>query len=118
MPESTDRPGATGALIVMARPPASIGDDEFRSWFKGHLPEILEIECFTGARLLEIQLFASAPGRDLPFRYMAVYDFVGTPESAMSTLAAFRAGGGMKLPGWFDEFEAGDYLVSWTGVPA
>jgi hypothetical protein len=118
MTEAVNKCDATGVLIVMARPPASISDDAFRSWFKSHLPEILSIECFTSARLLEIDVFSSAPGRDATFRYMAIYDYVGDPQSAMAALAASRERGEMDLPPWFPEFEAGDYLVSWTGVPA
>lgn len=118
MPDSPASPAASGVLIVMARSPASIDDAEFLGWFKSHLPEILAIPCFVDARLLEIDLFASAPGQDLPYRYMAIYDYEGDPESAMAALGRARAAGEMKLPAWFDEFERDHCLVSWTGVPA
>ncbi len=118
MPSSTDDSQQSGVLIVMARSPASIDDGEFLRWFKAHLPEILAIPGFVDARLLEIEVFASAPGQDLPYRYMAIYDYVGDPPSAMAALAKARAAGEMKLPAWFDEFERDHCLVSWTGVPA
>jgi hypothetical protein len=110
--------GASGVLVVMAHAPASVSEEEFLAWFRSHLPEILAIPCFVEARLLEIEVFASAPGQALPYKHMAIYDFVGDPASAMGALAEARAAGQMKLPEWFDEFERDHCLVSWTGVPA
>jgi len=119
-PENPDASGSqtTGVLLVMARPPASIGDEEFRAWFKSHLPEILAIPCFVSARLLEIEVFASAPGEELPYRYLAIYDHVGDSASAMAAIGKARAAGDFVLPDWFGEFEGEHYLVSWTGQPA
>jgi hypothetical protein len=108
---------ATGVLVVMGRPPSGVTEDELRRWFKGHLPEILAIECFTDARLVEIETFANPPGQELAYRFLAIYDFAGDPTAAMAALGEARAAGRMDLPDWFDEFER-DCLVSWTGVPA
>lgn len=116
MSESTD--DATGVLIVMAHAPEGVSDADFHAWFKGHQPEILSIPCFTAARLLDLTLFDSPPELPLPYRYMAIYDYVGTPESAMQAIGSSRAAGEMDLPEWFDDFEQNHCLVSWTGVPA
>jgi hypothetical protein len=118
MADDVNSSDPTGVLIVLARSPESITEDAFVAWFRSHLPEILAIPCFTAARLLDLKLFASAPGRELPYRYMAIYDFDGTAETAMAAIGEARANNEFKLPQWFDEFEREDCLVSWTGVPA
>ena len=78
---------------------------EFNRWYEGHLPEVVGAKGFVAARLFRLDPFAVNPDIPSPYTHMAVYEFDGAPEAAMSALAAERRAGHMTLPDWFERFE-------------
>lgn len=78
-----------GRLIVLSNA-ADGRDDEFNDWYDNvHLGEVLALGPFTAA-----QRFRLAPEQISPqqHRYLAIYEFEGSPEDATAALRAGAAG--------------------------
>ena len=60
-------------------------DEEFNRWYDEiHLPEVLALPVFTGARRLQL-----APAQMFPeqrFRYLAIYEYRGSAAAALEAL--------------------------------
>jgi hypothetical protein len=58
-------------IMVVQSTPAEGREDEYNKWYSGtHIPQILEIPGFVGARRFQV----SDDGQSAPHRYMAVYE--------------------------------------------
>lgn len=101
--------------LVLTHPPEHVSDEDFEAWYRGHLPEILRIPGWIGAEVYKLETYV-IDGEQLPYRYAAMYTIEGNVEQAMKDLATERHSGCMDLPDWFEDFEAGSYLVSWNAL--
>ena len=58
-------------IMVVQSTPAEGREDEYNKWYSGtHIPQILEIPGFVGARRFQV----SDDAQPAPHRYMAVYE--------------------------------------------
>ena len=71
-------------------------EDEFNEWYtQRHLADVLSVAGFVSAQRFVVSTTQPRPDVSVPFRYLAVYEIDGSPQSAIE---AFRqAGGGMAM---------------------
>jgi hypothetical protein len=117
----------SGSLhIVFSRPPEGISEEEFNRWYDAHLPEILSIPGFVSARRFRLESVVEDATAPTPFRYLALYEIEGDPETVMAEMEKLSLGSkdsyaelkqvdssGPDLPDWWDEVG----FASWNCIP-
>jgi hypothetical protein len=111
--------------IVFSQPPEDVSEEEFNRWYDAHLPEILAVPGFVSARRFRLDPVVESADAPVPFRYLAVYELEGDPDTAMAELARLGLGSkdsyaelkqvdasGPELPGWWDEVR----FASWNCI--
>ncbi|MGH1561575.1 hypothetical protein [Mumia sp. DW29H23] len=76
------------AIMVVKTNPVDGREDEFNAWYSNeHVPEILAVPGFVGARRY-VALEDPADAGDPGFRYVAIYEIEGSVPEALAALGA------------------------------
>jgi hypothetical protein len=107
--------------IVFSEPPEGVSDEEFNRWYDAHLYEILAVPGFVAARRFELEPVVSE--REIPYRFVCVYEIDGDPADAIAALENHGFGdkdsyvalkdvdaGILELPEWFERA----HFASWN----
>ncbi|KAA1423059.1 hypothetical protein FE697_013065 [Mumia zhuanghuii] len=79
----------TNAIMVVKTNPVGGREDEFNAWYSGqHVPEILRVPGFVGARRYVALDQPVDDGGDAGFRYVAIYEIEGPVPDALAALGA------------------------------
>jgi hypothetical protein len=105
--------------LVFGAPPEGVSQEEFDSWYHGHVRENIIVEGFLGGQRFAVDQTMSgsrvasgtfesdigAPGAQArPFTHMAMYEYDGrTIEELRTDLFARIESGETVLPPWFDQ---------------
>ena len=123
--------------LVFSDPPAGVSDDEFNTWYDGHVHEILTVPGFESVRRYAIVPVVGADGSG-GFRFLAVYQLSCEPTQAIAALESHGlgsadsytelkntevgateveqgAGGPLPLPDWFAGVRFGSWNCTATG---
>ena len=98
--------------IVFSLPPASVGEEEYSSWYERHVAEILETPGFIAAR--RYWLGPASPDRPpVEFRHAVVYVMDRPSEEPLAELGRRQDAGELTIPDWFGEIR----FASFDGRP-
>lgn len=120
--------------LVFSDPPAGVSDDEFNTWYDGHVQEILAVPGFESVRRYAISPVVGPEGSG-GFRFLAVYQLSCEPAQATAALESHglgsadsyvdlkdgadsgdgSAGPPLPLPDWFVGVRFGSWNCTATG---
>jgi hypothetical protein len=86
--------------FVLSLPPASVGEDEYSSWYDTHVTEILQTPGFVAARRYWLGP-ASTDRPPVEYRHLAVYVMDRPSEEPLADLGRRLRADGMTIPDWF-----------------
>ena len=103
--------------IVFSHPGPGVGDEEFDRWYDEHLDEILAMPGFHAVQRYRLEHAVEAPGVEIPFNRLAVYEVDDDTARLMATMdeanldgadayadrKAAGDDGGPSLPDWWSQ---------------
>jgi hypothetical protein len=114
--------------LVFSDPPAGVSDEEFNTWYDGHVQEILAVPGFESVRRYAISPVVGAEGSG--FRFLAAYQLSCEPAAAIAALESHGLGSAdsytelkdgtgsdepLPLPDWFAGVRFGSWNCTATG---
>jgi hypothetical protein len=109
-----------GVYLVFSDPPASVSQEEYRSWYLEHVAENIETDGFDTGQRYALDHIADRPGASSAqvgeaggFTHLAIYETTGDIETLRSALDTRLAAGDIVLPDWFPEIR----FSSWHCTP-
>lgn len=117
--------------LVFSDPPAHVAEDEYNTWYDGHVQEILAVDGWVAATRYRLDAVVGAESTG-GFRFLSLYELDVPPEVAVANLAAAGMGNAdtyidlkgdaddaadpLPLPDWFAGIRFGSYNATGTSA--
>jgi hypothetical protein len=90
-------------FLVFSKPPASLPEGQFHTWYEDHIRENLLTPGFRAARRYAVETIPDRGDVSFPYNHLAIYEFAGAWRKLRASLDQRIQAGEIVLPTWHDD---------------